>query len=221
MRELDALVKHREPSFKFDHLNNRVRSLSQIIDICASHIIASCTRVSKKYLKSLVSEDDTSFFNIGNDNDNDDGDDANDGDESSDNILRRLTEDIRGLELRNSELDRRPEEQTCFSDMMSRCDPIKRARMVVRILRSSDQKKEDFKQLIKNGNKNEWFRDANSSVVKVPELELLCDVKNRWDSTYAMIERLLVLRRVSLLVVSIMVFEYDTRIGRLSTVSST
>ena len=77
-------------------------------------------------------------------------------------------------------------------------DPIKRARAVVRILRSSDQRKRDFKEVIKNGNKSGWFRGVNSFVIVVPDLELLCDVKTRWDSTYAMIERLVALQPVSI-----------------------
>jgi hypothetical protein len=62
--------------------------------------------------------------------------------------------------------------------------------------------------VIENGNKSGWFRDPRTSaVIKVPDLELLRDVKTRWDSTFAMIERLMRLRPVSLSFVSIMAFD--------------
>jgi hypothetical protein len=76
-------------------------------------------------------------------------------------------------------------------------DPIKRARRIVRIVRSSDQRKQAFKKVINTGNHSGWFRSHDNEVIELPDLELLCDVKTRWDSVYCMIERLLVLRPVS------------------------
>ena len=97
MRELEALLKYRESDFTFHHLKNRIRCFPHIINICVSHIVASCTRVSKGYLKSLRSEgdgdDDNNNNNDDNDNDNDnddnDNDDDNDDDNDSDNVLPR------------------------------------------------------------------------------------------------------------------------------------
>jgi hypothetical protein len=76
-------------------------------------------------------------------------------------------------------------------------DPIKRARRIVRIVRSSDQRKQAFKKVINTGNHSGWFRSHDNEVIELPDLELLRDVKTRWDSVYCMIERLLVLRPVS------------------------
>ncbi|KAN0113698.1 hypothetical protein V8E52_007497, partial [Russula decolorans] len=73
-------------------------------------------------------------------------------------------------------------------------DPIKRARRIVRIVRSSDQRKQAFKKVINTGNHSGWFRSHDNEVIELPDLELLRDVKTRWDSVYCMIERLLVLR---------------------------
>jgi hypothetical protein len=75
-------------------------------------------------------------------------------------------------------------------------DPIKRARRIVRIVRSSDQRKQAFRNVIKT------FK-SNGIDIDLPDLELLRDVKTRWDSVYCMIDRLLVLRPVSFLFVHI------------------
>jgi hypothetical protein len=83
------------------------------------------------------------------------------------------------------------EDQLWFSDMQR--DPLNRARNVIRILRSSDQRKQEFESVIKSGNESGWYNN-----VTVPNLELLRDVKTRWDSTYIMIQRLQQLRPVSL-----------------------
>jgi hypothetical protein len=72
-------------------------------------------------------------------------------------------------------------------------NPIKRTCTVIRILRSSDQRKQDFKKVIKNGNKSGWFRGTDSFAIMMPDLKPLRNVKTQWDSTYAMIKHLVVL----------------------------
>ena len=217
MRELEALLKYRDT--EFSHLNNRVRCFPHIINICASHIIASCTRVSKEYLKLLRSQgdgddddDDDSDDDdvVDDDDDNDDNDNDNDSDNNNDNdndndndnsytnipLPRGIRLDIPQLKLKTLKLDGlSAEERAWFAGM--RRDPVKRARTVVRILRSSDQRKQGFKEVIKSGNQSGWFKRVDGSVIVVKDLEPLRDVKTRWDSTFAMIERLLMLRPVS------------------------
>src|SRR6266581_1634249 len=56
MRELEVLLKRHDKTIEFDHLNNRIRCYPHIINICSSHIIASSTRISKKFLETLKSE---------------------------------------------------------------------------------------------------------------------------------------------------------------------
>ena len=83
-------------------------------------------------------------------------------------------------------------------------DPLRRARRVVRLLQSSDQRREGFHWFIQDGNQRDWFsiKDGRKRVtVQVPELQLLRDVKMRWDSVYMMLERLRQLRPVSCLAV--------------------
>ena len=143
------------------------------------------TWVPKEYLKSLRSEgDDVSpFENDYNDDDDDNGDDDNDNDDS--NFPQRIGQDIPKLKLKNFELNGlSAKEQAWFSGMKH--DLIKHAHMVIRVLCFSDQRKWDFKEVIKNGNKSEWFRGIDSSVIMVPDLKLLHNVKTQWDSTYYM-----------------------------------
>jgi hypothetical protein len=196
MHELEALLKHCDSDFKFNHCKNCVRCFPHIINICVSHIVASSTRVSKEYLKSLKSEGDDGLSYSDDDNNDDD-------DNSHNNIAlpRKIRWDIPKLKLKNFELNKLSAEDQAWFSGMNR-DPIKCARMVVHILHSSDQRKRDFKEVIKNGNKSGWFRGIDSFAIVVPDLEPLHDVKTQWDSTYAMIERLVVLQPVSIPVAS-------------------
>lgn len=59
-----------------------------------------------------------------------------------------------------------------------RMDPIALARDVVRIIRASGQRRKGFSDTIINGNANQWY---TGNTTKVPEQELLRDVKTRWD----------------------------------------
>jgi hypothetical protein len=190
MHELKALLKHRDSDFKFDHHKNCIRCFPHIINICISHIIASSTQVSKKYLKSLKSEGDDGLSY---------SDDDDDDDNSHNNIAlpRKIRRDISKLKLKNFELEKLSAEDQAWFSGMNR-DPIKHTRAIVRILRSSDQRKQDFKEVIKNRNKSGWFRGINSFAIVVPNLEPLRDVKTRWVSIYTMIEHLVVLRPVSI-----------------------
>jgi len=71
-----------------------------------------------------------------------------------------------------------------------RGDPLKRARAVVTTIRGSHSRRIQFKKIIVDGN------DWKKFVPELPEVELLCDVKTRWDSVYVMLNRLLKLRPV-------------------------
>ena len=59
----------------------------------------------------------------------------------------------------------------------------------------------EFRKIIVNGNKHGFFtkKDSDGNQVKgdVPELQVLRDMKTRWDSVYLMLLRLRVLRPVS------------------------
>lgn len=85
-----------------------------------------------------------------------------------------------------------PENQL-FDDAIIR-DPISLGRAVVRAIRASGQRRVHFVTIIKDGNTNKHFSIAGGPPIQVPSLQLLRDVKTRWDSVYYMIKRLRLMR---------------------------
>src|SRR5258707_15434641 len=166
MRELEALLKRHDNNIKFDHLNNWIRCYPHIINICSSHIIASSTRISKQYLEALKSESDGDlvYSNIeDNDDDNDNGDGDGDGSDVNDNdahLFARET-DIPELTLDEEQLDIFDDEARALYTGLKR-DPIKCARRIVRIVCSSDQRKQAFKNVISTGNDSGWVKTHNN-----------------------------------------------------------
>ena len=69
-------------------------------------------------------------------------------------------------------------------------DPVARARDVVRIVCSSSLCRESFKEIILDGNIKKYWRDEEKEVITLAVLELIHDVKTRWDSRYCMVKRL-------------------------------
>ena len=88
-----------------------------------------------------------------------------------------------------------PDKQT-FEEAVSR-DPIALGHAVMRSIRASGQRRQNFEETIKDGNSKHWFGvDDEGKFIVVPFLQLLRDVKTRWDSVYGMISRLRVMRPV-------------------------
>lgn len=75
---------------------------------------------------------------------------------------------------------------------------ISRARSVVRAIRASGKRRDDFLDAIKTGNDKDYFftDEQPPKNVELPELELLRDVRTRWDSVFFMLQRLRTLRPV-------------------------
>lgn len=71
-----------------------------------------------------------------------------------------------------------------------RRDPIACARDVVRIVRLSSLRRESFKEIILDSNIKKYWRDEECEVVQLPVRELIRNVPTRWDSKYAMAQRL-------------------------------
>jgi hypothetical protein len=74
-------------------------------------------------------------------------------------------------------------------------NPVALARAVVRAIRGSNTRRAAFQQCILDGNERKTFYDAGE-LVKVKPLQLLRDVRTRWDSVFFMLERLRELRPV-------------------------
>jgi hypothetical protein len=76
-------------------------------------------------------------------------------------------------------------------------DVVALCRNTVRAIRASGQRILQFKDTIKLGNEKGWFK-VGGNTVQVREVQLLRDVRTRWDSVYSMIQRFLELRPVGL-----------------------
>lgn len=74
--------------------------------------------------------------------------------------------------------------------------PVGLARAAVQAIRGSGTRRDAFHEVIEDGNKKEWFKGQDGNAVKLPNRQLLRDVKTRWDSVYQMIGRLRQLRPV-------------------------
>ena len=73
--------------------------------------------------------------------------------------------------------------------------PILHARKVVHVIRASGMRRDAFEEVIVNGNAKGWFKIGNNTI-QVKKVQLLRDVKTRWDSEYLMLNRLRELRPV-------------------------
>ena len=91
------------------------------------------------------------------------------------------------------------EDEPCSSDSGTTpiaSSPIGLARAAVRAIRGSGLRREAFNEVIDNGNKKGWFKGPDGKLITLKKLQLLRDVKTRWDSVYYMISRLRQLRPV-------------------------
>ena len=66
-------------------------------------------------------------------------------------------------------------------------NPIQVACAVVRAIQGSGQRRTNFEKLIAQGNSSGWFKEGRQSV-QLKNLQLLRNVRTRWDSVYYMLE---------------------------------
>ncbi len=166
MRHLEVLLMRHDPNITFNHLQNHIRCFPHIINICASHVILSSTRVPQEFAKSLGS--DAEFLSSNIDDDDDDDNDDNDDNDSNGHVS------VPEFKLNEGDLDLSVDEAWVTA---MKHDPVKHARQVVWAIRSSDKRKLDFKKLIKDRNKSGLFRDQENCKMELLNLELLCNVK--------------------------------------------
>ena len=76
-------------------------------------------------------------------------------------------------------------------------NPIGLGREVVRSIRVSGKRREGFEDTISDGNKKGWFKMGQPpQPVQLKQLQLLRDVRSRWDSVYYLLNRLREMRPV-------------------------
>jgi hypothetical protein len=136
MQKLESLLAERKTAIAvdFDHLKHHVRCYAHIINICSSHVISSMTSVFKPYISKLKVPVDSNFIFCGDSEDELDDDDDN-----------------TGCNIDNLELD-------CYDDEGKsnlkhwfagiKHNPLRHAHRVIRLLRSSDQCRENFHMFI-------------------------------------------------------------------------
>jgi hypothetical protein len=71
--------------------------------------------------------------------------------------------------------------------------PITLACMVVQTIQGSNLHQEEFNEVITQGNLKQQFKSVDGEVITVKPLQLLRNVRTRWDLCYCMLERLQVL----------------------------
>jgi len=172
----------------FSSSNNHIHCYTHIINICSAHIIASVTSSKKDHLSGLRIPANGSSNGL-----DDDSDDKGDGNPAhSINKLELAAEcydDQGNLNLR-----------WWFSGI--KCNPLKCAWRIIQLICSLDQCRQGFQDYIKDGNECGWFvvkgKDGDCTTIPILQVELLRDMKTRWDLVYLMLQCLWQLRPVSL-----------------------
>ena len=190
MKELKKLLAEREiPSHSED---NRIMCFPHVVNIATQHILQGLSD------PELMGDDI---------DDNDDADQGGGGEDGNDN---EADNDKEGSAEEEEDDDDEDEEgndddedkgnntmRRGASNYHDACgeDPINLSRKIARAVRSSGQRRDEFDEMITNGNTKKWFQ-VDGQVVEVPQLQLLLDVKTRWDSTFTMLKRFIELQPV-------------------------
>lgn len=96
-------------------------------------------------------------------------------------------------------VDDRDDESSSDSDnSLDTSNLIAKAHVAVRAIRGSGLRRCAFDNVVRDGNANRWFRQGQPpKIVQLKQLQLLRDVRTRWDSVYQMLKRLREMRPVS------------------------
>lgn len=172
MVELECQLKKHDTSVNFDHKVNCVCCFAHIINICSSHLIMAMSHPSSQQ---------PSYDFYGSDSDDESGGAGN-------------------VDSKDSKDDSNPFTVSRKShpwDKGIKMNPLLHAHKLVHFLQASDQRKTFLQSVIKDGNEQSWFHrkdnEGNNVSGKLPQLQLLKDVKTRWDSVFLMLNRLIML----------------------------
>ena len=182
MQELKKLLTKCEAAIAadFDPLNHPIQCYTHIINICSSHIVAAATPISKSHSSGLILN---GAMSIGSEN------------EPEDNSVESNF-DIEDVKLPNCYSDKGNTQIKAGKAWLNNLkrDPLKCAQRLIHVLHSSDQQQQGFHAFIQDGNEHGWFTakddEGKRSPVQVPDLQLMQDVKTRWDSVYMLLEHL-------------------------------
>ena len=123
-------------------------------------------------------------------------------------MLEALERKLRDRDIESDAVDRRI---MCFAHIVDLCsgrvihaiddesasNPIGLARGAVRAIRGSGLRRDAFDEVVKNGNAKGWFKAGDPpKTIKLKPIQLLRDMRVRWDSVYLMGHRLGVMRPV-------------------------
>ena len=188
MKELQKILKARE--IPFDAEDTRISCFPHVVNLATQCILQSLTNTDLagetedfgddddegQGTRASASEDSEENDSESEDSTGTDDDDNDDGDSDSGSKDDADT---------NIPLPRKGAttyEDACNADLITRC------RKVSRTVRSSGQRRDDLDELIMKGNIKGWFK-VDRETVQVPMLQLLLDVRTRWDSTFIMLKR--------------------------------
>jgi len=188
MTELEVILA--EKNVKFDAREQRIQCYPHIINICVSHIVKSLGKVDDEVVDDEVNDGGEEGSIDDTDEEDEEGyiSDTDDEDEKDDE----------GGETDKAIVSKYVEEDTLLNWFKAiKRDPVNIAHKFIRTVRASTQKREQFQMTITLGNQTKAFKDNDGSIVQVKDLELLRDIKHRWDSLFMMLERMKELQPVS------------------------
>ncbi len=188
MTELEVILA--EKNVKFDAREQRIRCYPHIINICVSHIVKSLGKVDDEVVDDEVNDGGEEGSIDDTDEEDEEGyiSDTDDEDEKDDE----------GGETDKAIISKYVEEDALLNWFKAiKRDPVNIARKFIRTVRASTQKREQFQMTITLGNQTKAFKDDDGSIVQVKDLELLRDIKHRWDSLFMMLEHMKELQPVS------------------------
>lgn len=165
----------------WDPKDNRIMCIPHTVHIAVSHIIRDCFGVQgrrkRRGPKDPEVADEFAPF--------EDDDSADSDDSERDGTLHQKIGVV-------ADWNSQTYEQALVRN------PLILIRKLVRGIRASGERRDAFRDSIRDGIKDRTFIDPENGMVvtSLPEVELLRDVPTRWDSTYQMITRAKILRPV-------------------------